>query len=184
MDMARIDPSLTKLLKERGLHLRKAKPGRHVGDEETFLVLVDDGHPDGFQVGHVVAAAGGMTWLPYARTDGGRTRQVGVGLLSFGAAIQAVVEHARFDDILRAVEARSGRGTTYSAVVDEGHAEWLAALEEPEGITNLGNGRVRFTESAVAFLRNPPSPLNLYVQVHGADELALDLCSYKLTRDR
>ncbi|TXS35603.1 hypothetical protein EAO75_43920 [Streptomyces sp. uw30] len=184
MDKARIDPSLTKLLKERGLYLRKAQPGQHVAHEETLLVRVADGSPDGFQVGHVVSAAGGMTWIPYARTGGHHTSKVGAGLLSFAAAVQAVVEHARYDDILRAVEAKSGRGTTYTAVVDEGHAEWLAALEEPKGITNLGNGRVRFTESAVAFLRNPPMPLSLYVQVHGADELALDLCSYKLTRDR
>ncbi|MFE6613214.1 hypothetical protein [Amycolatopsis sp. NPDC057786] len=39
------------------------------------------------------------------------------------------------------------------------------------------------TEAAVVYLRNPPSPLSLYVQVQG-DELVVDLVPYKLTRDR
>jgi hypothetical protein len=184
MGTANIDPSLKKLLKQRRLYLRKAKPGQHARGEETFFVLLDDGHEDGFQVGHVVEVAGGLAWIAYARAQGYASRKVAVGLPSFEAAVQAVIDHARYDDILRATEARSGTVTTYTAVVDEGHAEWLAALEEPKGITHLGNGRVQFTESAVAFLRNPPMPLALYLEVQADNELVLDLCSYRLTRDR
>ncbi|WP_340687616.1 hypothetical protein LCL61_16455 [Amycolatopsis coloradensis] len=178
-----IGATVRRLLEQRKLFL---KP-EHDDLGKVVYVCVDDRTPGGFPVGHVIATAGGRAWLAYARIPKGgfhEIAQVAAGLPTFDAAIRAVLDHARSADILRAVE-RSPRAAakTYTAIVDPGHAEWLTTLEEPQGITHLGNGRVRFTEAAVAYLRNPPSPLSLYVQVQG-DELVVDLVPYKLTRDR
>jgi hypothetical protein len=94
MDAARIDRSLQKLLQQRRLYLRKAEPGQHHRGEETFFVLLDDGHQDGFQVGHVVRVAGGLAWIAYARTNGHVTSQF-PGLPNFEAAVHTVIDHAR-----------------------------------------------------------------------------------------
>ncbi|MGY6655005.1 hypothetical protein ACXIZN_22835 [Amycolatopsis sp. TRM77291] len=178
-----IGAAVRRLLEQRKLFL---KP-EHDDFGKVVYVCVDDGAPGGFPVGHVIPTAGGGAWLAYARVPQGGsfgTAQVAVGLPTFDAAIRAVLDHARSADILRAVERSPGAATrTYTAVVDPGHAEWLTTLEEPQGITHLGGGRVRFTEAAVAYLRNPPSPLSLYLQVQD-DELVVDLVPYKLTRDR
>jgi hypothetical protein len=181
--LANIGSAVRTLLRQRNLFVKS----EHDGSENVVYVCVDDGAPGGFPVGHVIEAAGGRVWLAYARvrTQGVfRNREVAVGLPSCDEAIRAVVEHASYADILRTAERSSAAATTtYVAVVDPGHAEWLAALEEPKGITHLGDGRVRFTESAVAYLRKPPPPLSLYVEVQG-DELVVDLVPYQLTRER
>lgn len=181
--MADVGAAVRRLLEQRNLFL---KP-EHDDFGKVVYVCVDDGTTGGFPVGHVIPTAGGGAWLAYARIPqrgSFGTAQVAVGVPTFDAAIRAVLDHARSADILRAAERSQGAAArTYTAVVDPGHAEWLGTLEEPAGITQLGNGRVRLTEAAVAYLRNPPSPLSLYVQVQG-DELVVDLVPYKLARDR
>ncbi|MFJ8914822.1 hypothetical protein [Amycolatopsis sp. NPDC102389] len=180
--MADVGAAVRKLLEQRNLFLKT----EHDGPEKIVYVCVDDGEPGGYPVGHAIGTAGGV-WLAYARVPQGTyfdSAQVAVGLPTCDAAVRAVLDHARYADYLRAVERSPGRATkTYTAVVDPGHAEWLAKLEEPRGITRLSDDKVRFTESAVAYLRNPPPPLSLFVEVQG-DQLILDFTTYKLTRDR
>lgn len=69
---------------------------------------------------------------------------------------------------------------TYIADVDPAYGEWLTQLD---GITHLGDGRVQLTDDAVAFLRNPPSEVGLFVSIEG-DDLFLDFHMYKLKRVR
>lgn len=178
----KVGAAVRRLLEQRNLFLRT----EHDRFEEVVFVCVDDGEPGGYPVGHVMGASGGGAWRAYARVPQGTwfgDARVATGLATVDDAIRAVLEHARYADYLRAVERSAGTVTkTYTAAVDPGHAEWLTTLEEPEGITHLGDGRVRFTESAVAYLRNPPTQLGLFVEVQG-DDLVLDLTPYKLTRD-
>ncbi|MBE1579096.1 hypothetical protein ACFORH_21745 [Amycolatopsis roodepoortensis] len=180
--MADVGAAVRKLLEQRNLFLKT----EHDGREKIVYVCVDDGASGGLPVGHAIGTAGGV-WLAYARVPQGNyygNAQVAVGLPTCDAAVRAVLDHARYADILRSVERSSGRAArTYTAVVDPGHAEWLATLEEPKGITQLGKGKVRFTEAAVAYLRNPPPPLSLFVEVKG-DHLILDYMTYDLTPDR
>ncbi|MEU3766690.1 hypothetical protein AB0E55_16660 [Amycolatopsis keratiniphila] len=140
-----VGAAVRRLLEQRNLFLKTENDD--VG--KVVYVCVDDRTPGGFPVGHVIATAGGRTWLAYARVPKGGFHdiaQVAVGVPTFDAAIRAVLDHARSADILRAVERSPGAATkTYTAVVDPGHAEWLTTLEEPQGITHLGGGRVRFT---------------------------------------
>ncbi|WP_075027157.1 hypothetical protein [Streptomyces mirabilis] len=68
--------------------------------------------------------------------------------------MNAVLDPARYGDVMFALEQRSGSVVTYIAEVHRDHATRLAALDEPEGITRLGNGTVRFTSPAVAHLRS------------------------------
>ncbi|RSN63544.1 hypothetical protein DMH01_13325 [Amycolatopsis sp. WAC 04182] len=180
--MADVGAAVRKLLEQRNLFLKT----EHDGREKIVYVCVDDGAPGGLPVGHVIGKAGGV-WLAYARVPQGDyfgSAQVALGLTTCDEAVRAVLDHARYSDILRAVERSSGGvAKTYTAVVDPGHAEWLGTLEEPAGITLLGDGKVRFTESAIAYLRKPPPPLSLFVEVQG-DRLILDFMTYDLTPDR
>jgi len=180
--VADVGAAVRSLLEQRNLFLKT----EHDGSEKIVYVCVDDGMPGGLPVGHAIRTAGGV-WLAYARVPQGDypgTAQVAVGLPTCDAAIRAVLDHARYADILRSVERSTGAAAkTYTAVVDPGHAEWLTTLEEPQGITHLGNGEVRFTEAAIAYLRNPPPPLSLFIEVQG-DQLILDFMTYRLTQDR
>jgi hypothetical protein len=180
--VAEIGAAVRKLLEQRNLFVKT----EHDGPEKIVYVCVDDGAPGGLPIGHVIGTPGGV-WLAYARVPQGTyfgSAQVARGLPTCDAAIRAVLDKARYTDVLRSIERKSATATkTYTAVVDPGHAEWLAQLEQPQGITRLGNDKVRFTEAAVAYLRNPPPPLSLFVEVQG-DELVLDYMTYKLARDR
>lgn len=99
------------------------------------------GRPGGFPVGHVMAVAGGGAWLAYTR--------VAAGLPTLDAAIRAVLDRARYADILRAVEQSSAAvTTTYTAVVDQGHAEWPRALGEP-GPARIGFMGMRRSSTAL-----------------------------------
>lgn len=62
-------------------------------------------------------------------------------------------------------------------------AEWLADRAEPAGIIHLGNGRVHLTESAFAYLRNPPPSVGLFLFVTDSNKLWIDGDTYPMTRD-
>ncbi|MGW3506903.1 hypothetical protein [Streptomyces sp. NPDC000994] len=76
--------------------------------------------------------------------------------------------------------------TTYTAdVQSEEWAEWLAGLDELEGLViHLGKGRVRLTETAIAYLRCVGYPLRLYVHVTDDNHLFIDLLVTDLVRDQ
>ncbi|MGW1882398.1 hypothetical protein [Streptomyces sp. NPDC001970] len=120
----------------------------------------------------------------YARARPGRVfanDQVDARLLNVEEAVRAVLDHARYGDVLFALEQGAGSDATYTAEVHRAHAAWLAALAEPEGITHLGNGRVRFTGPAVAYLRGLPERLGCHVD--DEDRLRLAGESYRLVRE-
>ncbi|WP_392753198.1 hypothetical protein [Streptomyces sp. LN590] len=177
--MTVIDRSLTRLLKQRRLFLTRERSDA----AEIVYVCVDDGLPGGYPVGYVIPSRTG-TWFAYARARPGRVfanDQVDAGLLSVEEAVRAVLDHARYGDVLFALEQRAGSDATYTAEVHRAHATWLAALAEPEGITHLGNGRVRFTGPAVAYLRGLPERLGCHVE--DEDRIHLGGKSYRLTRE-
>jgi hypothetical protein len=60
------------------------------------------------------------------------------------------------------------------------HADWLLSLDEPIGITDLGNGRVGFTAEAFTYLRNLPEILD--GRIDGNDTIWIAFDPYKLTR--
>ncbi len=68
----------------------------------------------------------------------------------------------------------------YTANMDEASASWLAGLDEPQGITHLGNGKVRFSQSAYSYLRNVPPHMDVHIDSH--DRICLSEGSYQLTR--
>ncbi|MET9582069.1 hypothetical protein ABZY10_02905 [Streptomyces sp. NPDC006539] len=177
--MTVIDRSLTRLLKQRRLFLTRERSDA----AEIVYVCVDDGLPGGYPVGYVIPSRTG-TWFAYARARPGRVfanDQVDAGLLSAEEAVRAVLDHARYGDVLFALEQRAGSDATFTAEVHRAHATWLAALAEPEGITHLGNGRVRFTGPAVAYLRGLPERLGCHVD--DEDRIHLGGESYRLTRE-
>ncbi|MGI5253489.1 hypothetical protein [Actinacidiphila glaucinigra] len=180
--MAVIDGTLTRLLKQRRLFLH------HERNEavEVVYVCVDDGLPGGFPVGHVIpsGASGAATWTAYARVRPGRcfsNDQVGAALLSVHEAVRAVLDHAHYGDVMFALEQEAGSVATYTAEVHQQHAVRLASLDEPEGITHLGNGTVRFTSPAVAYLRSLPERFGC--RVDGEDRIRLAGDSYQLIRE-
>ncbi|WP_328888539.1 hypothetical protein [Streptomyces sp. NBC_00316] len=177
--MAVIESSLTTMLKQRRLFLTRERSDA----AEIVYVCVDDGLPGGYPVGYVIPSRAG-TWFAYARARPGRVfacDQVDAGLLSIDAAVRAVLGHARYGDVLYALEQGVGSDTTYTTEVRQDHAVWLAALAEPEGITHLGNGRVRFTGPAVAYLRGLPERLGCHVD--DEDRIRLAGESYRLIRE-
>ncbi|MCX5195531.1 hypothetical protein OOK31_16730 [Streptomyces sp. NBC_00249] len=182
MDINRIGRALKEQLKVRRLFLFREPASPHDRGEVTVSVRLDDGHPDGFPVGHVVSTP--STWIAYARVPHGnsfRNREF-LGPLTYEEALERVVTFARYDDLLRHSE-RAGRARTYSVVMGVERAEWLAGHTEPAGITHLGGGRVRLTESAVAYLRNPPPSVGLFLFVTDRDKLWIDGDTYPMTRD-
>nr|BFD86126.1 hypothetical protein StreXyl84_55270 [Streptomyces sp. Xyl84] len=181
MKLSRIDRSVTKLLQRRKLFLKQEQED-DLG--EVVYVCVDDGEPGGFPVGHVMPVAQGRAWLAFARVRPGHpfgTDQVAAGLPSVEDALRAVLDHAHYGDIMASLAQESGSTTTYTADVDVEQARWLAALDEPEGMTHLGRGRVRFTGSAVAYLRSLPEHLDCHVD--HKDRLWLAGDAYPLKRE-
>ncbi|MGW7362044.1 hypothetical protein ACWGI8_01120 [Streptomyces sp. NPDC054841] len=173
------DRSLTTLLKQRMLFLTRERSDA----AEIVYVCVDDGLPGGYPVGYVMPSRAG-TWFAYARVRPGRVfacDQVDAGLLSIDAAVRAVLDHARYGDVLYALERGVGSDATYTTVLHPDHAAWLAALDEPEGITHLGDGRVRLTGPAVAYLRGLPERLGCHVD--DEDRIWLAGESYRLIRE-
>jgi hypothetical protein len=147
---------------------------------------VDDGLPGGFPVGHVIPSgpSGAGTWTAYARVRPGRffaNDQVSARLLSVDEAVRAVLDHARYGDVMFALEQEAGSVATYTAEVHRDHAARLAALDEPEGITHLGNGTVRLTSPAVAYLRSLPERVGC--RIDGEDRIRLAGDSYPLIRE-
>ncbi|MFF3653948.1 hypothetical protein [Streptomyces olivochromogenes] len=180
--MTVIDGSLARVLKHRRLFLSLERNEA----VEIVYVCVDDGLPGGFPIGHVIAtgASGAGTWSAYARARPGRVfanDQVATGLLSVGEAVGAVLDHARYGDVMFALEQQSGTVVTYIAEVHRDYAAHLAALDEPEGITHLGNGTVRFTSPAVAYLRSLPERLDC--RIDGENRIRLAGESYPLIRE-
>ncbi|MER5182654.1 hypothetical protein ABT009_30615 [Streptomyces sp. NPDC002896] len=177
--MAVIDRSLTSLLKQRKLFLMRERSDA----AEIVYVCVDDGLPGGYPVGYVIPSRAG-TWFAYARARPGRvfaSDQVDACLSSIDEAVRAVLDHARYGDVLFALEKGAGSNATYTAEVHRHHATWLAALDVPEGITHLGNGRVRFTGPAVAYLRGLPERFGCHVD--DEDRIWLAGESYRLIRE-
>ncbi|MHC0433211.1 hypothetical protein ACX6XY_23990 [Streptomyces sp. O3] len=159
--MTAANRSLTTLLNQRRLFLTRERSDA----AEIVYVCVDDGLPGGYPVGYAVPSRAG-TWFAYARSRPGRVfacDQVDAGLPSAEAAVRAVIDHARYGDVLYALERGVGSDATYTTELHRDHAAWLVALDEPEGITDLGGGRVRFTGPAVAYLRGLPARLGCHV---------------------
>lgn len=103
--MTVIDRSLTRLLKQRRLFLTRERSDA----AEIVYVCVDDGLPGGYPVGYVIPSRTG-TWFAYARARPGRVfanDQVDAGLLSVEEAVRAVLDHARYGDVLFALEQRA-----------------------------------------------------------------------------
>jgi hypothetical protein len=69
---------------------------------------------------------------------------------------------------------------SYIGTFPKVHADWLLSLDEPEGITDFGNGRVRFTATAFTYLRNLPEHLD--GRIDDNDTIWIAYESYKLTR--
>ena len=75
--------------------------------------------------------------------------------------------------------------TTYTVVMDEAWAEWVAGVDELQGtVAHLGNGRVRFNETAIAYLRCPRPPLGMYIHVNDDNKLFVDFAFFDLVPDR
>lgn len=112
--MADVDRSLTSLLNQRRLSF-SPEPERAAAMDAVY-VCVDDGFPGGVPIGHVTLSDTG-TWSAYARVRPGRVfaeDQVSAGLPTLEDAVRAVLEHARYEDVLADLE--SGR-----------ESEWLGA---------------------------------------------------------
>ncbi|MEV3854993.1 hypothetical protein AB0J38_11780 [Streptomyces sp. NPDC050095] len=152
---------LVALLKQRGLHLTQERSDA----AEITYVCVRDGLPGGYPIGYVLPSRTG-TWFAYARARPGRIfacDQVDSGLPSSDAAVRAVVGHARYGDVLQAMELAAGSTATYTVDLPRRHAARLAARAETDGVTRIGPGRVRLTAAAVAYLRGQPERLGRHV---------------------
>ncbi|MFD7259256.1 hypothetical protein [Streptomyces sp. NPDC059874] len=176
--MTVIDGSLTTLLKTRGLFLTRER-----GDAAGIVyICVDDGLPGGYPVGYVVPSRAG-TWFAYARARAGRVfacDQVDAGLSGIEAAVRAVLDHARYGDVLYALARESDSGAVYTAELPRDRAAWLASLCAPGGITHVGDDRVRLTGPAVAYLRGLPERLGCHVDAE--DRIWLAGEPYRLIR--
>ncbi|WP_406065432.1 hypothetical protein OG462_39240 [Streptomyces sp. NBC_01077] len=181
VDINRITPALRERLEVRNLFLYQ-EPSMGRPGEQAVSVRLNHGTPDGFPVGHVVSS--GSTWVSYARVPHGGTfrNKEFLGPQTFEEALDTVLTFARYDDLVRFSEA-SGRTRGYTVVMGVERAEWLADRTEPAGITHLGGGRVRLTESAVAYLRNPPPSVGLFLFVTDSNKLWIDGDTYPMTRD-
>ncbi|MCQ4213156.1 hypothetical protein [Streptomyces longispororuber] len=178
-DVTVVDRPLTALLKQRGLYLNQERSDA----AEIMYVCLRDGLPGGYPVGYVLPSRTG-TWFAYARSRPGRVfacDQVESGLFSVESAVRAVLGHARYGDVLRAMELAAGSTATYTADLPRRHAARLAALAEPDGVTRLGAGRVRLTAAAVAYLRGLPERHGPHVDHENRIWLTGD--SYPLLRE-
>ncbi|MFJ8013409.1 hypothetical protein [Streptomyces sp. NPDC096339] len=177
--MTVIDGSLGALLKTRGLFLTQERSDA----AGIVYVCVDDGLPGGYPVGYVVPSRAG-NWFAYARARAGRVfacDQVDAGLSGIEAAVRSVLDHARYGDVLYALARESGSEDVYTVELHREHAAWLASLSAPKGITRVGDGRVRLTGPAVAYLRGLPRRLGCHVDVE--DRIWLAGEPYRLVRE-
>lgn len=103
-DLAVVDRYLTRLLNERRLFL-SPEPERTAATDAMY-VCVDDGFPGGVPIGHVTPSDAG-TWSAYARVRPGRIFAedlVSGELSSLEDAVRAVLEHARYEDVMAELE--------------------------------------------------------------------------------
>ncbi|MFD9726392.1 hypothetical protein [Streptomyces sp. NPDC059072] len=159
--MTVIDGSLTALLMTRGLFLTRERSDA----AGIVYVCVDDGPPGGYPVGYVVPSRTG-SWFAYARARAGRVfacDQVDAGLTGIEAAVRAVLDHARYGDVLYALARERESGDAYTVELHWELAAWLASLSAPRGISRLGARKVRLTGPAVAYLRGLPQRLGCHV---------------------
>ncbi|MGW2223991.1 hypothetical protein [Streptomyces formicae] len=183
MGSPKIDRSLEQVLAHRQLFLRTEHGGR------TVVVCLADGSPEGFEIGRVLSGTGPTGWVVRHRLrlpDGTYDVQENEGLSWIGLDqhIADVLQFAAYADVLRRKEVTSGVATTYTARLGPELAAWLADVPAPEGITDLGDGRVRLTESAVAHLRCPSTLYTLVLWVHPTmDTLMIEMDTYDLTRE-
>ncbi|MFI6056526.1 hypothetical protein ACIBCO_41570 [Streptomyces violascens] len=184
----KIDRTLKQVLEERRLFLEPS------GTAE-IRVCLDNGSPGGFEIGRVAGSIDRdfwgrdvVMWAVCAR------RRRGEGPLDMhwsdpfprdvNAAIRMVLYVSHYDDILRRMELSPDAARAYTADVGEELADWLAGLDEPSGMTNIGGGKVRLAESAVAFLRVPHFGY-LYLSVHpDMGHLMIDMEDFPLTLER
>jgi hypothetical protein len=154
-------------LTQRGLFLRQ-------GQTRTAVeICVADGSATGFLIGWVEKArhpdhGRRKVWRHHARQasteDGyyrGRVRGVYLlgplaGIESADAAMSEVLGAAEYGDVLADRERQSGRDELYVGTVGQQQADRLGSLEEPQGITNRGDGTVEFTNVALAYFRGSP----------------------------
>ncbi|MGH3900818.1 MAG: hypothetical protein ACRDTA_21755 [Pseudonocardiaceae bacterium] len=181
LDLVNISPSLSKLLKRRKLVLKSERD-----DKGDFVCLyVKGGSPNELPVGFVRPISSGMLWTAHARIRPAHIYPYDrvSGATNFEAGIRAVLDRARYGDILAAHEKESGAVVTYyTAKMHEHHAVWLDMLDEPEGIDHLGNGTVRFTSIALAYMRSLPEHLACYLD--DEDRIWISGTSYRLIRER
>ncbi|MEV5975831.1 hypothetical protein [Streptomyces sp. NPDC052114] len=179
----KLDRSFKEVLERRKLFLRP------IGGGGTVLVCVADGSPEGFEIGRVVLGrpSGAVIRYRVRRPDKSYEVQESECLswLTFQDHVGDILSLASYDDVLRRAEISSGVASTYTADLGEERAAWLAEVPAPEGITDLGNGRVRLTESAVAFLRCPSTHYTLTLTVHPELDILMieGMDCYDLTRE-
>ncbi|MER7176916.1 hypothetical protein [Streptomyces mesophilus] len=167
--------SLTDLLSERGLFLTQDE-GDATG---AVYVCVRDGLPGGYPIGYALPSRTG-TWFAYARSRPGRIfacDQVDAGLWSLESALRAVLSHARYGDVLYALEQAVGTDATYVVKVPR---SWTARLTDLPGITATGR-TLRLTSPALALLRGQPERDGCYADLTG--RLWLDGEAYELRRE-
>ncbi|MFE0175491.1 hypothetical protein ACFWZ2_24540 [Streptomyces sp. NPDC059002] len=184
MGSPKVDRSLQRVLAHRQLFLRTEHGGR------TVIVCLQDGSRDGFEIGRVLSGHGKTGWAVRHRRrlpDGtyGVEENEGLPWIGLDEHIADVLRLAAYADVLRRREVSSGTATTYTARLGPELAAWLAEVPAPQGITDLGDGRVRLTESAVAFLRCPSTHYVLTLTVHpDMDTLMIEgVNAYNLTRE-
>ncbi len=170
------DTPLTNLLAERGLFLTQDD-----GDASaTVYICVRDGLPGGYPIGYALPSRTG-TWFAYARSRPGRIfscDQVDAGLWSLESALRSVLAHARYGDVLYALEESTGTDVTYTVKVPR---SWSARLSALPGITHTSGRTLRLTSPAVALLRGQPERGGCYADLAG--RLWLEGASYELRRE-
>ncbi|MFI6940403.1 hypothetical protein ACIBI4_14115 [Streptomyces sp. NPDC050418] len=175
--MSGIDTTpLTSLLAERGLFLTQDD-----GDASAAVyICVQDGLPGGYPIGYALPSRTG-TWFAYARSRPGRIfacDQVDAGLWSLESALRSALAHARYGDVLHALEKATGSDATYTVKVPRSWAPQLSALP---GVIGCGGGTLRLTSAAYAFLRGQPERGGFYADTAGRLWLAGE--SYELRRE-
>lgn len=151
-------------LKRRGLVLgRQRAEGRL-----TVYVCLDQSHREmsGMTVGCAVEGGGQRGyWAAYGRAYGARSAELGRisdMAADMDGALQDVLDHAYFCDVLERLEA--GRPGSHTVAFNNATVtSWFAELGEPAGLSDLGDGRIRFTRGAVAYFRGFPPDRGMYV---------------------
>ncbi|MBC9719015.1 hypothetical protein H9Y04_41465 [Streptomyces sp. TRM66268-LWL] len=174
--------SLTDLLSARGLFLTQDE-----GDATGAIYLcVRDGLPGGYPIGYALPSRAG-TWFAYARSRPGRIfacDQVDSGLWSPESALRSALAHARYGDVLYALEQSTGTDTTYTVKVPRSWATHLTALPgvtvRPAG-PSLTSRTLRLTAPAVALLRGQPERDGCHADLAG--RLWLAGVGYELRRE-